>query len=262
MEFSVLAIFVAAAFLYFVGKNKNPPSKTRTTTKRPTANQKSQPVPEWLLSRWSEIQTLHKQGKPNTVSPWYFDEPSEAQLRKLTELGFSVPKKNLTKGQASDLIGLKFPPDDEELAILKFFKIPTKGRSQTQARHTICVLFNSEENVKAWEQRAPTTIQKEAIKFFKIKHETSLTHTSAQAMIDQHIESLDPSDSKLEIWNTLENAMEDFSDKDTRQSLGIKKPTITQVLKAIDALLAEGKTLSTINSDDIAERIRSLFSSK
>ena len=62
---------------------------------------------------------------------WRNDNASERQINRLIKEGFTF-KPNITSGEASDLIGTKLDPDEEETGILQFFNIGiTSKTSQT-----------------------------------------------------------------------------------------------------------------------------------
>ena len=62
---------------------------------------------------------------------WFFEPATERQLVRLEREG--LKGITLTKGQASDLIGLSEPPDDADNEVLKFFGAPL-AENQTMAR--------------------------------------------------------------------------------------------------------------------------------
>jgi len=56
------------------------------------------------------------------MNDWRNDPATEAQKRRLKEEGIKF-HRNITKGEASDLVGSTVDPEDDEIEILKFFKV-------------------------------------------------------------------------------------------------------------------------------------------
>jgi len=83
---------------------------------------------------------------------WRNDNASERQISRLIKEGFTF-KPNITSGEASDLIGSKLEPDEEEIGILKFFNIDITSKiSQTEARNIIKSIFSDSKNMNLWEE--------------------------------------------------------------------------------------------------------------
>lgn len=257
MDSSIFILIAIGLVLYGLSKFKNSAKKpARPNSTRTKATPKAiQEDISWLNTRWLEIDNFKKQNAPNIVADWYFDEPTKWQMEKLSESKIALPKFPLKKGHASDLIGLKASPEDDELEILKFFKLPTAKLSQTKARHMIGHLFLSPSNKKAWDDRPPTAIQKDCIKFFNLKSDTPLTKLTAQKIIEAHLKGLPDDDTKLRIWIAVESASEELSDKETREDYGIKKPTTSLLVKTVEHLVAAGTKPEEISIDAITEHI-------
>lgn len=234
---------------------KTTPSRVSTSAKRSSQKENQELDTKWLSERWNEIESLKKQNKPNIVAGWYFDEATTSQIAKLNECNIKAPKAKLLKGQASDLIGLNQPPEEDEIEILKFFKIPTKGVKQTKARHLIGHLFLSEENKQKWSERPANPIQKECIRYFKIKIEGPITFVKADEHISEHLNNLPEEDINLRTWSAFESAYDELSDKEAREDYGIKKPTTNLLLKTIQTIISGGKAPEEIDTDEIAEHI-------
>ena len=72
----------------------------------------------WLKERWDRVQHEKDSGVLRTVSQWYFDEATERQLSRLKRIGLKLNTEQITKGQASDIIGLFEPLEQRDAAIL------------------------------------------------------------------------------------------------------------------------------------------------
>ncbi len=114
----------------------------------------------WLSARWTEANRQREAGKLKTFPSWFFDEATERQTKLLTEKGISLSGGQVSKGQASDVIGLFFPVEEGDADVLKFFKVPTKGLNQTTARAEVAKLQADPEKASAWDQRPANPMQK------------------------------------------------------------------------------------------------------
>ncbi|MGA9288504.1 MAG: hypothetical protein WBV93_09195, partial [Anaerobacillus sp.] len=253
----IILIVIVLVIGYLVAKNisgKNNVINSGNHTKLASTTQNKSANPQngdWLENRWKLASQQKLSGNDGVFPNWYFDEVTERQIEKLKELGVSVNKKKITKGQASDLIGMHEPAEEESIEILKFFKIPTRGIKQTQARHEVSMLFQEEMSIQAWKERPPTTLQNEFCKFFGLKLEKGTTHEQAAKIINDHESELSENDDpRLEEWEAFEQIIEELSDPDFRQDYEIKKPSATLIKKAIGELQKEGNSYQEI-SDDI-----------
>lgn len=252
MEY-VVVILIALGILYLktdkkTSSTKPTPAKNTSTTRNKNTSSQTNDIPDWLLERWS----LANQQKLDLKS-WYFDEPTQKQLDKLKQLNQKTPHTT-TKGMASDLIGLHFPADDDDLEILKFFKVKTSGLSQTKAKHETGILLNTPENKTAFENRPATTIQKEYFKHFDLKGASGLTHNAAALKISEHRASLPDEDPKEKHWEILMEIVEELSDKENLESHDIKKPSFSLIKQAVLALIDEGVDIDD-TPIDVVEKI-------
>lgn len=248
MEAFIFIFIVAGIIFYFYTRSSTP---KQTSRNKPKAQNTKQPdTKEWLLKRWELAEEHRKQGDQSIFRNWFFDPITDRQKNRLQEEGYKVPKE-LTKGQASDLIGLNEPPDEGQLKILKFFKIPTKGLSQTKAGHEVGMLFQDPEKVEAWENRPPTQIQREEAKFFGVKLPKGSTAPQADKLIRNHQSELKEDDPKFEEWEAVEDVMDQFSDTEMlKEDYDIKKPSFTLIMAALRKLKEEGQSYQD-SADDI-----------
>lgn len=248
MKLLVLIIIIAIV-IYFFAKVSRKIGTSKTIAKSPSrkasGQTKSKPENnlEWLENRWKLAEDQKQAGLTGTFPQWYFDEVTERQLNKLDELGVSVKRKNITKGQASDLIGMHEPADEESLEILRFFNVPTRGMNQTKSRHEVALIFDDEVKVEAWKNRRPSQIQKEFFVFFGIKPEKGMTNAEASKLISNHESALaEKEDPQLDEWEAFEEIIDELSDPDFREDYEIKKPNITLIKNALAGLQKEGKS--------------------
>lgn len=98
---------------------------------------------------------------------WRDNRASEKQKERLNKDEFTF-SPDITSGEASDLIGSKLEPDNEEKEILKYFKVKTTAEmSQTDARKIIRSLFSDPDNLALWENNEDAFWEREDwIEFF------------------------------------------------------------------------------------------------
>ncbi len=199
--------------------------------------------------------------KARLFPAWYFEPMTEFQAARLADDGRNV-HSSMTKGQASDLIGLGEDADEDDLEILRFFKKPARDMNGTKARHEVALLFLSDENVHAWKVRPASARTREFFKFLGIKVEPGMPETTARAlMASTEVELREQGDARLDQWQTFLSILEEFDDRDFRDTYDIKKPTTKQVRTVIDRFLAEGKTWEQVGGapEEIAERLPDEF---
>ena len=206
---------------------------------------------EWLEQRWERAKAEKAAGELRTVPHWFFDDPTDAQMRRLADMGLRLENDPVTKGQASDLIGLFEPPEEDNERILSFFKVPVRAMSETKAREEVAKLLADPEKRSAWESRPATPMQKEFYRFFGLKVPRGLSHEHAIAFIVWHRSTLPESQkAQLEEWDLFEAVYEDYvGDRDIREDYGIKKPSVSLYREAWQALKADGKSISEIDDD-------------
>jgi hypothetical protein len=138
------------------------------------------------------------------MSDWRQDPATEAQKRRLKAEGMDF-HENITKGEASDLIGTTEEPDEHEIAILKFFKISgISEMSQIDARRKIDEIFADEQKAKKWADRPADKTQKDIYKFFNIPIPTDLRYKDAEKFTNELFED----EEKLKAWDNHEDKLE------------------------------------------------------
>ncbi|PHS70445.1 MAG: hypothetical protein COB22_08130 [Cycloclasticus sp.] len=123
---------------------------------------------------------------------WRFHEATERQYSRIREylLEIDCPApSSLTKGQASDIIGLFREPENEDLEMLKFFKINHIHKlNQTESRWKLHEIFLDPNNVALWENKPATTEQKELIHYLSEEQVTNISFDQASDLLDELID--------------------------------------------------------------------------
>lgn len=189
---------------------------------------------------------------------WFFKkacslrQPRDATstlITRIKEEGISLPPY-LTKGMASDLIGLKEPLGDREEEILRFFKQPIRGVGESQGRHLVSVLCADPANKAAFDNRPPNSFQKEFFKWFGISISKDMTMDQASTMIRAETSRLRNEQSEdLKYWECVEEVVEELDEPDVREEFELKKVPPSVICAAIIGLRAGGKSVDDISGD-------------
>lgn len=258
MELIGGVVVVVLALYFIISGNKKGKARGHTVSSQPPRKPTQLSEAEasvavfnehkaWLTSRWTEANRHNATGDKTTFPSWFFDVATEKQLKLLREEGITLSGGQLSKGQASDVIGLFFPVEEEDKEVLKFFKVPIKEFNQTTAKAERVKLLADPESAAAWKLRPADPIQKEFYRFFGFKVPGGLTHVAATEYISKHQQTLD--DHQLDDWESYQSILDELMDKDTRDSYDIKKPSIATIRAAIEALRQSGLSLSDLEDD-------------
>jgi len=193
---------------------------------------------------------------------WREDPVTDRQMEFMSELfdenslSFSIKSGELTKGQASDIIGLFMEPDEFHLDVLKFFKVEGyRKMKQTQAKEAVRTIFESEENIKAWENRPPSKEQKDALRFMGEKVPKGMTHTHAEEKLGKLAEA---NEEKFEELETRLDLLDTVNDRDFREDYDCKKISWNQLNEAVDELLQIEGAIDKIDEDMVIEKAMEL----
>lgn len=221
------------------------------TSSRGSPNAKRNDTESFLKSQWALAEQQKQAGNVSAFPYWFFDPVTERQIKRLEGSEFSI--RPCTKGQASDVIGLTEPLEDDDADVLKFFKVPLRNLNQTLGRYRVKALLSDPEKKAAWENRVADAMQKEFMRFVGIQVPKGLTYDAAvaaqNAYMSEHAKD-DAAQTKLDEWNDFESIVEELWDADSREIYEIKKPSLPAIRAAVDGLIAEGKKLSEL-SDEI-----------
>lgn len=118
----------------------------------------------WLLARWQRADEIRSTGgKLDPFPYWYFDPVTDPQKRALAKIKAAIPG-DLTKGRASDIIGLYCSPDEEDEEILAFFDVslPLLQRNDSRTADRARELLADPVSGEAWRTRKqrPTAAKK------------------------------------------------------------------------------------------------------
>lgn len=254
----VIMVVVAAAIYFLLGKSSSKPSAASARHTQAAATESDNL--DWLMGIWRKADQEQKEGKPKTFPKWFFDEATPRQMEKLASLNVRVGGGKPTKGKASDLIGLSYPIDEDDLEVLKFFKVQSKGMNQTKGRYKAQELLNEAKNRSQWENRPATQEQREFYRFFGIKVSTGLCMKDAENVIMKtRTKAGHDEPAKLDQWDSYASIISDLSDKEMlKDDFEMKKPSMTLIREAVDALVIEGCPLADLDVYDVAEKIREL----
>ena len=212
---------------------------------------------QWLAERWARADEERASGDLISAPNWFFDDVTEAQLRRLEETGVEITKGRPTKGQASDLIGLFEPVEPECEEILRFFKVSRRGMNQSRARHEVGRLLADPESRNTWANRPATAMELEFYRFIGEKPPKGVTHMEAASFQSKHVDALPDDHRLLDEWESYESIWDELSDRDLREDYEIKSVSLSLFRKAVGELRQEGKTLSELaaNIDVVVDRI-------
>jgi hypothetical protein len=113
------------------------------------------------------------------MSDWRNDPATEKQKKRMREDGIKFDK-NITKGEASDLIGSLLPPDEGQEEVLKFFKVKGISKlSQTSAQQKIDEILSNSDSELKWRNRPASRKQKDIYNHFKIPISPNLIYEEA-----------------------------------------------------------------------------------
>lgn len=272
----ILAVLIGVVALFVIIRMaaSGPGSKNRRPV-RQKAGERDRPSPhtdqsilrsntDWLKERWEEARRERDLGEYKLVGDWFFDKSTASQRRMLEhydlrmyDLDLSI--ENLTKGEASDIIGLFLNPDEYEKQVLKFFDVSTKGISQTKARHVIAKILSNPANMDKWNERPASDMQKEFYRFFGITVPKGLTHGDAVQFIGEAESEKEGADeqSRLQDWERYCELYNRINDPEFRGTHDIKKVSLAQYRAAVNALRNEGKTLKELSGqeDQIVDKL-------
>ncbi|QWV11803.1 hypothetical protein [Marinobacter adhaerens] len=236
------------------GKKRSRANTKRRNTRAPAkriADREPKPDPySMLYEHWKRVEA-----KEVAVPPWYHDPITEHQLNRLKEDGTKLPGRPLSKGQASDLIGLGEEVDPGQFEILKFFKVtglPLKHGSL--AAIEIDRLLSDPEKASKWINRPATPLQKEYYRYFNIPVPKGLTASEAE----EKMGSDDLTDDQSDEWFAYSELIEELQDKDFREDYDLKKPSLPIIRQAIKQHLDQGTKLDALSADDLVDTILSI----
>lgn len=257
MDTAIIIIVIVIVGYLLLGKSS---TKQRSPSARHSNNSPESENLDWLMGMWRKADQEQQEGLLQTFPDWFFDEVTPRQMEKLASLNVSVRGGKATKGKASDLIGLFYPIDEDELEVLKFFKVQHKGMNQTTGRYKAKELLSASENLSQWENRPATQEQKEFYRFFGIKASADLSMKEAEKTIKETRAKTGQDEAiKLNEWDAYDSIITDLSDKELlKDDFEIRKPSLALIREAMEALVKEGRPLTDLEAYEVAEKIQEL----
>jgi hypothetical protein len=233
MEWLLLAVFAIGLWIWMSGSKKN---------ENGSAGSNQSQTDQWLAENMEWLDAARESIADQDLPGWYSDPVTDRQLEKIKSLGIRLSGPKLSKGDASDIIGFFYDPDGSNLEILKFFKIPIKGLNETRARYKVRQLLADPENREAWENRPPTSIQKEFFRFVEVAMPKGMTSSRAEQFIREFED-----DEKLDLWCEYEDLWDELSDRDTREEYEIKKPSMAKFREAWKKTIGDSEVAPSID---------------
>lgn len=209
----------------------------------------------FLRERWALAQReLNDGGAVVSVPDWFFDEVTDRQLQRLEDDGWRISDlpAPITKGMASDLIGLVEPVPPDKQAVLEHFGLFTSDMGQSEARYRVADLMREPASAASWKGRPADGDQRRQLKFYGRRVARGLTHQEAEHALREAERELGEQGSSLpEQWQLLDYLEDEFSDKDMRELYGLegRAPSRKAVQDAVESLLKEGQSLEAMTDD-------------
>lgn len=195
---------------------------------------------------------------PEKSEEWRNDPATQKQLDYIESLGGRIPSLGLTKGEASSIIDGLQPADENDLKVIRFFKMPTRGLRHKTAKDLAESLLSNADNRARWGARPPSSEVREFFTFFGEKLPAGINHDDALAMKQSKVKELVKSDpDKIAEWNSYSAILDNLSDPDYREGYDIKKPSASLVKRVMAQLLAEGWTYERMldEEEEFMERL-------
>lgn len=187
----------------------------------------------------------------NSLPSWRSDQVTTNQLHRLRDDGYKVLRsKEITKGMASDVIGLLKTPSGEDSNILFFFGISNKNISETHARAKIAEIFSDPKNRERWESGPANDFECHIYKMITPNAPERISSKDAQDFICEHLSDLPERISEhylqMNDWWLMINEEEE------RQKIGIRKPTLQDFTNsAIEAIEESRKSNKPAKLEDV-----------
>ena len=217
-----------------------------------------------LRERWDRIQKEKDSGLLKTVGWWYFDEATEPQMRRIKNIGISLQGEKITKGQASDIIGLFESAEPRDLEVLKRHNISIEGMNETKAREVAAKLRQNPKELEKLDLNPNREIENRTIREFPNDFIYFVRFFSSRERDDAKKPSFVPEDYnkryKQAVYLGLSKSGEDIPLEEKLKTLKLKElgkladdQKFTRKAKAIEYLM---------EIPDIKNRFDSVFPNK
>ena len=204
----------------------------------------------WLDGKWDQAEKDRVSGATKKYPKWYFDPVTERQLARLESDGFSLGTVPLSKGRASDLIGLLQPPKDVDPDLLEFFKVDPYFRNETRAKAEADRLLADPANVEALLARPADPIQREQLRFYGVKIPTRLSQGQASELLERReVELVAQNSPLLAEVETYIFIFAEILNGSACTEFDVKKPSLTAIRAAVKDLREEGRSLDDLSDN-------------
>jgi hypothetical protein len=181
---------------------------------------------------------------------WQNEPATDAQMRELDERGIYL-QRQLTKGQAMNVLGLFTPPDGRQVDILKHFNIPYSYKmNQTMAHYLIRELFDDPKKVEEWNNRPPTTTVRQGLLFMQGGLVSGLSHVDSQKLLDK-LGMEDPE--RYQEWKQIDRLFLETNNPETRAKYKVRKITWKRFFDSYEAIKEAGISSKAISGEHIIE---------
>ena len=181
---------------------------------------------------------------------WQNEPATDALMRELDERGIYL-QRELTKGQAMNVLGLFSPPDGRQVDILKHFNIPySYTMNQTMAHYLIRELFSDPRKVEEWNNRPPTTTVRQGLLFMQGRLVSGLSHVQAQRLLDTL--GMEHPERYLE-WKQIDRLFLETNNPEIRARYKIRKITWKRFFESYAAMREAGISPRAMSGEHIIE---------
>ncbi|MBW9270550.1 MAG: hypothetical protein K1566_12980 [Candidatus Thiodiazotropha sp. (ex. Lucinisca nassula)] len=168
---------------------------------------------------------------------WQNEPATEAMLNELAEKDIRL-KRELSKGQAMNILGLFSPPDGRQVDILKHFNIPYSFKmNQTMAHYVIREIFSDSAKVAEWNNRPPTTTVRQGLLFMEGKLVSGLTHEECQSRLNKL--GMDHPN-RYQEWKQIDRLFLETNNPEIRAKLQVRKITWKRFFESYEILKDTG----------------------
>ncbi|MCG7871739.1 MAG: hypothetical protein N0C81_04510 [Candidatus Thiodiazotropha lotti] len=183
---------------------------------------------------------------------WQNEPATEVMLNELAEKDIRL-KRELTKGQAMNILGLFSPPDGRQVDILKHFNIPYSFKmNQTMAHYVIREIFSDPVKVEEWNNRPPTTTVRQGLLFMESKLVSGLTHQECQLRLNKlGMEHPD----RYQEWKQIDRLFLETNNPEIRAKLQVRKITWKRFFESYEVLKDSGINPRAMRGEHIIEHL-------
>lgn len=211
-------------------------------------------IPDYLQQHWQLAEMHKRENNHRMFKHWYFEPATKSQLLRLKNEGIK-PAIGISKGNASDLIGLSEYLSEEQIEKLRFFNYNINDyQNQTQATMTLRGVFSDPELAKKWNERPPSDTLKLQLWYLDI---TANTFIDAINKIAEKEDEIFNNDQRHNEWMLFEDISAELFDPDNLDLANIRKPTVKIVIQALDELKEDSISYKEIedNTDILIDKL-------